>query len=132
MTLLISYLDTVLLVNIFNYTEYQGLPRMESTTHAVASGIFAQLGQGVGPFIAGIVLKATGFLSSSDGSVVAQPESAIFGIRTLNSIIPLCFMLVIIAATLILARLESKMRNGMEAELAARREAALKEPEAQA
>lgn len=131
-TLLISYLDTVLLVNIFNYTEYQGLPRMESTTHAVASGIFAQLGQGVGPFLAGIVLKATGFLSSSDGSVVTQPESAIFGIRTLNSIIPLCFMLVIIAATLILARLEHKMRNGMEAELAARREAKIAETEPQA
>ena len=122
-TLLVSYLDTVLLVSVFNYTEYQGLPRMESTTHAVASGIFAQIGQGLGPFIAGLLLEATGFITTSDGSVVQQPESALMGIRVLNSFVPLVLMIGIIVSTLILARLEKKMRSGMEAELMERRKA---------
>lgn len=121
LNMFITFFDAVLMVNIYNYTEYVGLPRLESTTNAVASGLFLQIGQGVGPFLTGVILKMSGFISTTDGAIVTQPQSAITGIRLLNSIIPLVLSIGVIIGTLILTNLEKKMRGGMEAELIERR-----------
>ncbi len=120
-TLPISYLGGVLQMNIFNYTEYQGLPRQEATTNAIASGVFTQLGQGFGPFFVGIILKLSGFISSEAGVSVTQPDSAIQSIRLLYSLVPLLLMGVIIMACFFQNKLEKKM-PAIEAELNEKRQ----------
>ncbi len=114
-TLPISYLGGVLQVHLFNYTEYKGLPRQEATTNAIASGVFTQLGQGFGPFFVGILLKVSGFVSSTGDAAVQQPESAIMAIRMMYSFVPLLLMGVIIVATFFQKKLEKKQPEIEEA-----------------
>lgn len=107
----ISYLGGVLLMHIFDYTEYQGLPRQEATTNAIASGVFSQLGQGFGPFFVGILLKLSGFVSSEGNEIVAQPDSAVTAVRLMYSLVPLLFMGLVIVGTVFLRKLEKKMET---------------------
>lgn len=122
----ISYLGGILQMNIFNYTEYKGLPRQEATTNAIASGVFTQLGQGFGPFCVGIILKVSGFISSDGSASVTQPDSAIFTIRLLYSLVPLLLMIVVAVACMFQGKLEKKMPE-IETELKARRESVIAE-----
>ena len=119
----ISYLGGVLQMNMFNYTEYKGLPRQEATTNAIASGMFTQLGQGFGPFFVGILLKLSGFVSSTGDTPAAQPDSAIMAIRCMYSIVPLLLMVIVILATMYQARLEKQMPE-IEAAIKAKEEQA--------
>lgn len=105
----ISYLGNVLLVNIVNYTEYKGLPRQDALTTALASGVFSQLGQGLGPFFVGVLLKASGYKEAVAGTVAAQPDSAVFMIRCLYSLVPLLLVVFVIIGSVVLAKLEKKM-----------------------
>jgi len=122
----ISYLGSVLQMHLFNYTEYKGLPRQEATTNAIASGAFTQLGQGFGPFFVGILLKVSGFVSSTGDTPVAQPDSAIFAIRLMYSLVPLLLMGLVIVAVIIQNKLEKKQPE-IEAAIKAKQEANLAE-----
>ena len=109
LSLPISYLCAILLMNLFDYNEYKGLARLEGTTNQLAHGISGQLGQGLGGFMLGVFLDISGFITSTDGSAVTQPDSAIFMIRCLYSIIPIILLVILIVCVFFLSRLDKEM-----------------------
>lgn len=108
-TLPISYLCAILLMDLFDYNEYKGLARLEGTTNQLAHGISGQLGQGLGGFLLGVFLDISGFITATDGSAVTQPASAIFMIRCLYSIIPMILLVLLIVCVFFLSKLDKEM-----------------------
>lgn len=117
----ISYLCAVLLMDLFNYNEYKGLARLEGTTNQLAHGISSQLGQGLGGFLLGVFLDLGGFISSTDGAAVAQPDSAITMVRLLYSVIPIVILAVLLVCVFFLSKLDKEMPE-IEKTLAQRRQ----------
>lgn len=121
MNLPLSYLCVVLLMDLFNYNEYKGLPRLEGTTNQLAHGVSSQLGQGLGGFLLGIFLDLSGFISSTDGAAVTQPGSAITMVRMLYSVIPIVLLAVLLVCVFFLSKLDKEMPE-IEKALAQQRE----------
>ena len=109
LTLPISYLTAILLMDLFNYNEYKGLARLEGTTNQLAHGVSTQIGQGVGGFLLGVFLDMGGYIAAEDGAAVVQPDSAINMIRALYSIIPIILIVVLIVCVFFLGRLDKEM-----------------------
>ena len=105
----LSYLVALIMMDLYDYNEYIGLPRLEGTTNQLAHGIATQLGQGLGGFLLGVCLDISGFVSASDGSVVTQPDSAIAMIRALYSIIPALLLVILIVCVIFLGKLGRQM-----------------------
>ncbi len=105
----ISYLCIVILMDLFNYNEYKGLARLEGTTNQLAHGISGQLGQGLGGFLLGVFLDMGGFIATTDGTAVAQPESAITMVRLLYSVIPIVLLVVLLVCVFFLSKLDKEM-----------------------
>ncbi len=105
----VSYLCIVILMDLFNYNEYKGLARLEGTTNQLAHGISGQLGQGLGGFMLGVFLDLGGFITATDGAVVAQPESAITMVRMLYSVIPIILLIVLVVCVFFLSKLDKEM-----------------------
>jgi len=118
----VSYLGNVILMQIFNYNEYKGVARQEATTTSICSSIATQIGQGIAPFITGIVLEVCKY----DGTLNVQPDSAILGIRLLYSFVPALCIIIIFFAARFLSRLE-KFSPEMEQILAEKKIASLQE-----
>ena len=121
----VSYLQAPMLMEVSSYNEYIGLPRMDSTASSVMN-FMNKTCNALGAGLLGILLQVCGFISSTDGAVVAQPDSAIFMIRCLYSLFPVLFMVISIIAASRFNKL-SKMMPQIEAELKSRREAEVKE-----
>lgn len=111
----ISYLCAVLLMDLFNYNEYKGMPRLEGVTNQLAHGISTQFGQGLGGFLLGVTLDISGFISAEDGAAVVQPESAVTMVRSLYSIIPMVLMILLIVCVFFLSKLDKEMPEIEEA-----------------
>lgn len=109
MQLPLSYLCIVPLMNLFNYNEYTGLPRLEGTTNQIAHGVSGQIGQGLGGFLLGLFLDLSGFITTTEGTAVAQPESAITMIRCLYSVIPVVLLVLLVICALYLGKLDKQM-----------------------
>lgn len=118
-TLPLSYLSGLILFDLSNYNEHLNLPRMDATTAVVSNNFASQIGQGVGGALTGFLLSAAGFVSSTDGTAV-QPESAIFMLRCLYSLIPMAMMVVLAFFAVKLSKMNKEMPK-IEAELAERR-----------
>jgi Na+/melibiose symporter-like transporter len=59
------------------------------------AGLFTaseKVGMAIGPLVTGLVLAASGFVESSAGTV-AEPASALLGIRIAASVVPAAFVL---------------------------------------
>lgn len=119
LTLPVSYLTAVLLMDLFNYNEYKGLARLEGTTNQLAHGVSSQIGQGVGGFLLGVFLDLGGYIAVEDGAAVTQPESAIAMIRALYSIIPIIMVVILIVCVFFLGKLDKEMPQ-IEAAIQAR------------
>ena len=119
LTLPISYLTAMLLMDLFNYNEYKGLARLEGTTNQLAHGVSGQIGQGVGGFLLGVFLDMGGYITAEDGAAVVQPDSAINMIRAMYSIIPIILIVVLIVCVFFLGKLDKEMPQ-IEAALQAR------------
>lgn len=119
-TLPLSYLGSLILFDLSNYNEYLGLPRMDATTTVAANSFASQIGQGVGGALTGFLMSAAGFISSNGNEVVQQPESAVFMIRCLYSLVPMVMMLILVFFAFKLSKLNKEM-PAIEAELAAQR-----------
>ena len=119
LTLPVSYLTAVLLMDLFNYNEYKGLARLEGTTNQLAHGVSSQIGQGVGGFLLGVFLDLGGYIAVEDGTAVTQPESAIAMIRALYSIIPIIMVVILIVCVFFLGKLDKEMPQ-IEAAIQAR------------
>lgn len=105
----ISYLCAVLLMDLFNYNEYEGLARLEGTTNQLAHGVSSQLGQGLGGFLLGVLLDIGGFIATEEGAVVAQPASAISMIRSIYSIVPIIMLVLLLVCMYFLSKLDKEM-----------------------
>ena len=100
---------------------------MEYRNHRRATGfcfsgiVFAlKMGLGLGGALAGVVISCFGYQS---GGVVVQTASAAYGIRLVSSLIP---ALLLVVGVVVLSRypITKKYNENMQAELAARRNAA--------
>lgn len=109
MTLPLSYLCAVLLMDLFNYNEYIGLARMEGVTNQLAHGVSGQIGQGLGGFLLGAFLSLGKFVSTENGAVVAQPGSALLMIKLMYSFIPIAFIVLLIICVRHLGKLDNEM-----------------------
>ncbi len=105
----VSYLCIIILMDLFNYNEYKGLARLEGTTNQLAHGISGQLGQGLGGFMLGVFLDLGGFIATTDGTAVPQPESAITMVRLLYSVIPIVLLVALIVCVFFLSKLDKEM-----------------------
>lgn len=116
----VSYLQSPMLMEVSAYNEYIGLPRMDSTASSVMN-FMNKTCNALGAGLLGILLQACGFISGTDGASVAQPDSAIFMIRCLYSLVPVVFMVISILAAMRFNKLSGMMPE-IEATLKARRE----------
>lgn len=89
----ISYLFNLFIMDLAEYNRKLGLAPMEASITAVFNGFGTQLGQGIGGFLTGVLLSASGYVASTGDAVVAQPDSAITMIRCLHSLIPMVLMI---------------------------------------
>ena len=108
----------LLLIDLADYHEYIGIPRMEGTLAAV-NGFAGKVGAAISTGVSGILLSASGFISTTEG-MVEQPDSAIAMIRALASYVP-AILWVLVAVSMLGFTIEAKMPQIRE-ELKARRE----------
>ena len=83
-----SYMRSPIIMDVAEYNERHGRPRMEATL-AAATNFTVKVGQALGAFLLGIILSAGGY----DGALAVQPDSAVMSIRILNSFLPAALML---------------------------------------
>lgn len=86
----ISMMSSLLIIDCADYNEWKGLPRMEATL-GVVPGLTSNLGSAFGAFLLGICLEVAGFITTTEGEVVQQPDSVSLMLRLLISVIPLVF-----------------------------------------
>lgn len=122
MSLPISYLQVLCIMDLATYNEYKGLHRMEGTTGVVA-GFAAKAFGGIGTGLTGILLGAAGFVEGTGGNAAMQPESAMLMIRSLYSLIPLICAVIILLCAFAFGRLEKQIPQ-METEIKARKQGA--------
>ncbi len=79
----IAYVGGMMILDCAEFNSLNGLPRAEGTMSAFQS-CASKIGQGVGSALLGVILSAGGFNAALD----VQPNSAIFTIRCLYSVIP--------------------------------------------
>ena len=118
-----SYLQAPGILQIANYNEYKGMHRMDGTSAVVMNFLMKAL-NGIGTGLTGILLGAAGYIATTSNEVVQQPESALFMIRCLYTLIPALCLVGIVLCALHFNKLEKHM-PAIEAELHARKEAAV-------
>ena len=112
----VSYLSSILIVECADYNEWKGIRRMEGTLSSVTN-FTMKVGQSFGVLICGFMLSAAGF----DSTLSAQPDSALMMIRLLYSLIPTA---IYIAAALVLRFYKiDKLKPQIDADNKKRREA---------
>ncbi|MCF0136568.1 MAG: MFS transporter [Lachnospiraceae bacterium] len=104
----VMYFGALFIMDICEYNESIGLPRMESCSGIVA-GFATKSGGAIGSWITGIMLMLGGYISSVAGEVVEQPASALMMIRVDFSVIPMILSLLIGLACLAFSKLENKL-----------------------
>lgn len=114
----ISYLGNMVQMDLCTYNQYLGLPRMDGSIGAIFNGFGSQLGQGFGGWLLGLALTAAGYIESTGGAVVSQPDSAITMIRLLYSLIPMALMAMLAISAFALSELNKRMPE-IEAKIAA-------------
>ena len=105
-TLPTSYMKAPIIMQISDYNEYNGKPRMEATMAAVAN-FLNKIGSAFGSFLLGIMLTMGGY----DGNLDAQPEGAMMMIRLLFSFVPAAIMIVVIICTIAFRPLDKFSRE---------------------
>lgn len=107
-----SYMRTPIIMQICDYNESKGLPRMEGTMGSIVN-FLCKLGSGVGSFLLGIFLS----FGRYDGSLAVQPDSAIFMIRILYSLIPIVMMVITILTAVAFRPLDRMQKKELEAKV---------------
>ena len=105
-TLPTSYMKAPIIMQISDYNEYNGKPRMEATMAAVAN-FLNKIGSAFGSFLLGIMLTMGGY----DGNLDVQPEGAMMMIRLLFSFVPAAIMIVVIICTIAFRPLDKFSRE---------------------
>ena len=112
----VSYLSSILIVECADYNEWKGIRRMEGTLSSVTN-FTMKVGQSFGVLICGFMLSAAGFNST----LSVQPDSALMMIRLLYSLIPTAIY--IVAALVLRFYKIDKLKPQIDADNKKRREA---------
>ena len=91
----ISMMSGLMVLDCADYNEWKGLPRMEATL-GIVQGLAGNVGNALGSFVLGLCLTLSGFITTTEGQVVTQPESAVTMVRLLVSFIPLVLYIITI------------------------------------
>lgn len=105
----LSYLGTLIIMDLCTYNEYNGMARMDSSTTVLSNNFSSQIGQGIGGALTGWVLSLCGYVAAEGDAVVAQPASAIMGIRILYAIVPMVLMIGVAVCSHYLSKLNKEM-----------------------
>lgn len=116
----ISYLQAIIIMDLSTYNEYKGLPAMTGSTGVVA-GFATKVCNGLSAGLGGILLTIAGFVESTGGEAVVQPDSALMMIRMEAGLIPMIFAVISAACAFSLSKLNAKMPE-IRAELEARKQ----------
>lgn len=93
-TLPIAYMNYQMILDCAAYNEWKGHARMEGTMTSIV-GFASKVGAAFGVGLLGILLEVSGFVSGSDGLTIEQPDSAVWMIRLLMTLIPMAFYLLL-------------------------------------
>ena len=121
-TLPIAYYGILFIMNICNYNEMIGMPRMEGSS-AILSNFATKFGAALGAYVTGFILSLGGYISTTGDEIVAQPAAALMMIRVDFALIPAALLVVIAICSLAFSRLEPKA-EAFEAEKKAKLDAA--------
>ena len=116
----LAYYGILFIMNICNYNEMIGLPRMEGSS-GILSGFSAKLGGALGSFITGFLLQIAGYVSQA--GVESQPASALMMIRIDFALVPVLLLVVIFFATRYFGKMEVKVTAWEEERKAAEKAA---------
>ena len=105
-----SYMFNMLIIDCADYNECNGNKRMEATLSSV-TGFMNKVGSAFGTFLTGILLGAVGFVSGAE----TQSDSVLLMIRAATYLIPMAFSL--FAAFLLTFYKLDKMRPQMNEKL---------------
>lgn len=109
----LSYYGVLFIMNICDYNEIIGIPRMDGSSQ-ILSNLSTKVGAALGSFVTGIILAAGGYVSAA--GVTEQPASALFAIRADNSFIPIVLLIVIIICCKKFEKLEKLIAEKKAAE----------------
>ena len=112
-TLPLSYYGVLFIMNICDYNEIIGLPRMDGSSQ-ILSNLSSKVGAALGSFVTGIVLAAGGYVSAS--GVSEQSASALLSIRADYALIPIILLVVIIICCKEFEKLEKLLAEKKAAE----------------
>lgn len=101
----LAYYGILFIMNICNYNEMIGLPRMDGSSGILAN-FASKLGASLGSWITGMLLMLAGYVSAE--GVTEQPASALMMIRADFSLVPAILLVVIGLCALAFAKLEPK------------------------
>lgn len=104
-----SYMASPIIMQISDYNESKGQPRMEATMASVVN-FLNKIGGAVGSFILGVCLTAGGY----DGKLAAQSESAALVIRLLYGLIPIVFMIFMVLTAVAFRPLDKIQKKTVE------------------
>ncbi len=105
----ISYLQSLIQMDLATYNVRLGLPRMDASITAVYNKLGMQLGQGLGGFVMGIAMSAAGYVTAKGDAIAQQPDSAIFMIRAMYSLVPMVLMVALIFCAFKLGKLKKML-----------------------
>ncbi len=91
----ISVLFPLMIINCADFNEWKGMQRMEGTLGCV-TGLATKIGSALGAGLLGILLSCAGYV----GDMTQIPESAVWMIRILFSIIPMLLWLAVAGSLL--------------------------------
>lgn len=114
----VSYLISVIILDLCSYNEWKGNRRLESTIGAIV-GIFVKVGAGLAGGFVGLALAVSGY----DGTLDAQPPAANATIVALYSWFPAVLFVLIIVIMAIYGRFDRHILPEAQADLEARDEA---------
>ncbi len=89
----LAYYGVLFVMKCCTYNEMNGLPRMDGSSN-ILSNFMSKIGSAAGSAVTGVMLGFAGYVAGD--SVTSQPDSALFMIRILYTIVP-AIMLVIIS-----------------------------------
>lgn len=114
----ISYLQSLIVMDLCSYNQRLGLQRMDASVSSIFGNLSTQLGQGIGGFVMGIGLSIAGYVTAQGDAVVAQPDSAIFMIRAMYSLVPMVLMILLVICAMNLGKLKKLLETTSEEETA--------------
>ncbi len=106
-TLPITYLTDLLMIDCATYNEYKNGFRMDGVISAI-KGFAGKVGSAFGSAVLGILLSFGGFISTTNGEAVTQPETAMLMIRIATGILP-AVLYVVVAIMMHYYRLDSEI-----------------------